>query len=170
MAGLVGGLPIKGISQVEGHPPYPEVMAEALVADALARGASRLLVAGDVTSEAAPVDLGAARRILDGFGALGADYLVARGNHDRAHTGAAYADCRPGRWQGGDCFADEFAPPPGEPSFFTAGFGDLRVIGLDTYDKAGNGAPRSSSATTRCSARPTPWRSPAPTRSKRSSP
>jgi hypothetical protein len=39
-AGLVGGLPqIKGIQQVPGLPPYPEVMLESLVDDASALGA-----------------------------------------------------------------------------------------------------------------------------------
>ena len=40
VAGLVGGLPVKGISQVPGRPPYPEIMAEALTTDARARGAA----------------------------------------------------------------------------------------------------------------------------------
>ena len=39
-AGLVGGLPIIGIQQVPGLPPYPEVMLESLVDDASALGAS----------------------------------------------------------------------------------------------------------------------------------
>jgi hypothetical protein len=54
------GLPgIKGISQVPGHPPYPEIMTEALVDDARRRGAAYLLTAGDV---------GRVRAIFDGFG------------------------------------------------------------------------------------------------------
>lgn len=54
VAGLVGGTSIKGLSQQPGLRPYPEVMAEGLVAEATARGANYLLAAGDLSSEAAP--------------------------------------------------------------------------------------------------------------------
>ncbi|GAA1872848.1 hypothetical protein GCM10009736_45850 [Actinomadura bangladeshensis] len=138
VAGLVGQLPwIKGIEQVPGHPPYPEVMAKALIADARSRGASYLLAAGDVSSEAAPADLENAKSILDTFGTLGTDYLVARGNHDRAHAGAPYASCTPGSWQGNDCFKDAFFPSG--RTYFSHDLRGLRVIGLDTYDKPGDG-------------------------------
>lgn len=141
VAGLVSQLPwIDGIEQVPGHPPYPEVMAKALVADARSRGASYLLAAGDVTSEAAPVDLQSAKSILDAFGTLGSDYLVARGNHDRAHSGKPYASCSPGEHQGNDCFKDVFTPAgSSDRTYFTRDLNGLRVIGLDTYDKPGDG-------------------------------
>ncbi|RFU43291.1 metallophosphoesterase [Actinomadura logoneensis] len=135
VAGLVGGLPwIKGVSQVPGHPPYPEIMATALVDDARARGAAHLLAAGDVSAEAAPGDLARAKGLLDRFGRHGTDYLVTRGNHDRAHDGSS---CTPGRWQGNDCFGDAFFQ--GRPTYFTHDLHGLRIIGLDTYDKPGNG-------------------------------
>ena len=136
VAGLVGGLPIKGISQVPGRPPYPEIMAKALTTDARARGAAYLLAAGDVSAEAVPGDLGTAKRILDGFGTYRTDYFVARGNHDRAHDGAPYAACSVGRWQGNDCFRDEFSDPT---TYFSRNLNGLHVIGLDTYDKKGDG-------------------------------
>jgi hypothetical protein len=138
VAGLVGGIPgIKGISQLPGHPPYPEIMAEALTAEARQRGASRLLAAGDISSEAAPTDDGRAKQLLDAFGRYQSDYFVARGNHDRAHVGKAYASCTPGRWQGNDCFQDEFFRDG--PTYFSRDVNGLRIIGLDTYDKKGNG-------------------------------
>ncbi|MEO5874781.1 MAG: metallophosphoesterase family protein [Streptosporangiaceae bacterium] len=136
VAGLVGGIPaIKGISQVPGHPPYPEIMATALVDDARSRGAAGLLAAGDVTSEGAPADVGRARQLLDRFGTLGTDYLVTRGNHDRAHDGQ---ECSAGQWQGNDCFRDGFFPAGG-PAYFARELRGLRIIGLDTYDKKGGG-------------------------------
>ncbi|TDC62588.1 metallophosphoesterase family protein [Actinomadura sp. GC306] len=142
VAGLVGQLPwIKGIEQLPGHPPYPELMAQALVTDAKARGAHYLLAAGDITSEAAPADLASAKAILDTFGTLGSDYLVARGNHDRAHSGERYASCTPGEHQGNDCYRDAFSSSgssSGE-TYFAHDLNGLRVIGLDTYDKPGNG-------------------------------
>ncbi|HEX2317214.1 MAG TPA: metallophosphoesterase family protein [Thermomonospora sp.] len=139
VAGLIGALPwVKGISQVPGHPPYPEIMTEALVADARRRGARYLLAAGDISSEAAPADVGAARRLLDRFGTLGRDYFVARGNHDRAHEGGDHASCTPGRWQGRDCFRDGFFDGT-EPTYFARDLNGLRVVGLDTYDKPGDG-------------------------------
>jgi len=50
IAGLVGGLPVIGIEQEPGLPPYPEVMLRSLVNDASELGASYLLAAGDITA------------------------------------------------------------------------------------------------------------------------
>jgi hypothetical protein len=110
-------------------------MATAMVQDARSRGARMLLVAGDVTSEAEPPDLARARQLLDGFGDLGEDYLVCRGNHDRPHTGPAYSHCTPTD-RGDDCFADAFADGT---TWFHHHYHGLRILGLDTYDKSGNG-------------------------------
>lgn len=139
VAGLVGGISaIKGISQVPGHPPYPELMAQGLVAEARRCGARYLLAAGDVSAEAAPVDLAKAKSLLDTFGAYRGDYFVARGNHDRAHSGTDYAACSPGQWQGNDCFRDGFFDGA-STTYFSTDLNGLHVVGLDTYDKAGNG-------------------------------
>jgi hypothetical protein len=138
-AGLVGDIPgIVGISQVPGLPPYPEVMLESMVEDATALGARYLLAAGDITAEAVPVDLSQAGRLLGAFGEYRHDWFVARGNHDRAHDGDPWASCRAGRWQGNDCFHDQFFPDD-EATWFTHDVQGLRIIGLDTYDKAGGG-------------------------------
>ncbi|NUS44411.1 MAG: metallophosphoesterase family protein [Mycobacteriaceae bacterium] len=138
VAGKVSAVPqIPGIAQLPGKPPYPRVMAQAMVADAVARGAKYLLVAGDLTAEAAPADDAVVKSILDGFGGYQREYWVVRGNHDRAHAGADYAGCKPGRWQGNDCFGDRFFD--GKPSWFVHELHGLRIIGLDTYDKPGNG-------------------------------
>jgi Icc protein len=139
-AGLAGGIPsIKGIQQVPGRPPYPEVMLESLVEDASALGARFLLAAGDITAEAAPVDLTKAGQLLNRFGRYGKDYFVTRGNHDRAHEGDTYAACRVGEWGGNDCFHDQFFPGD-EPTYFRRELGGLRVLGIDTYDKPGRGS------------------------------
>ncbi len=130
---------LAGVSQVPGHPPYPEVMFESLVADASELGADFLLAAGDITAEAEPVDLRTARRLLDGFGHRNRDWFVTRGNHDRAHEGDAWASCSVGRWGGHDCFVDEFFPG-GDPTYFADEVLGLRVIGIDTYDRAGKGS------------------------------
>lgn len=128
-----------GISQVAGKPPYPEVMCKAMVADARARGAHKLLVAGDVTSEAAPDDLHRAKHLLDRFGRYRDDYFVARGNHDRAHPGPDYSGCSIGPHDPSthDCFADVFDDRG--PTWFSTRIHGLDVIGLDTYDRAGSG-------------------------------
>jgi Icc protein len=140
VAGKSGDIPaLAGVSQVPGLPPYPEIMFRSLVEDATKLGASFLLAAGDITAEAAPVDLRTARQMLDGFGDRHADWFLTRGNHDRAHDGDAYAACSVGRWQGHDCFVDEFFPS-NEPTFFASEVQGLRVLGLDTYDKAGKGS------------------------------
>ncbi|GAA5198720.1 hypothetical protein GCM10023322_72750 [Rugosimonospora acidiphila] len=138
-AGLVGGQPqYIGISQVPGLPPYPEVMLESLVRDVARFDPTYLLAAGDISAEAVPTDLSRAGQLLNGFGKYRDDYFVARGNHDRAHIGDAYASCRVGQWQGNDCFHDAYFPG-NELTYFSRDLSGLHVIGLDTYDKAGGG-------------------------------
>ena len=137
-AGRVGGTQITGVQQAPGRPPYPEVMLESLVHDAGKVGADYLLAAGDISAEAVPVDLSKALQLLKKFGKYRRDYFVARGNHDRAHEGDAYAACGVGQWQGNDCFHDQFFPGS-EPTYFTRELRGLRVIGIDTYDKPGRG-------------------------------
>lgn len=138
-AGRSGDIPgLEGVSQEPGHPPYPEVMMRSLVDDAARLGASFLLAAGDITAEAEPVDLRTAREMLDRFGDRHTDWFLTRGNHDRAHEGEAYAACRVGRWQGNDCFVDQFFPDD-EATWLATELHGLRVLGLDTYDKAGDG-------------------------------
>jgi hypothetical protein len=144
VAGLLKTLPgggevPPGVHQVAGQPPYPEVMAKAMVADAKDRGAHTLLVAGDLTSEAAPGDLRRSKRILERFGTYRHDVFVARGNHDRGHAGAQYASCSVSAVDPStrDCFVDVFDHD--RPTWFATEKHGLRIIGLDTYDKAGNG-------------------------------
>jgi hypothetical protein len=140
-AGLItsagGGIP-PGFSQTPGQPPYPEVMAQALVTDTMRRGIDVLLAAGDLTAEAEPADVTRSKAVLDRFGELGRDWFVARGNHDRAHSGAAWASCKPGQFEGTrDCFRDTYYP--GQQAWYGEQLFGLRLLGLDTYDKTGNG-------------------------------
>ncbi|MFJ9032266.1 metallophosphoesterase [Streptomyces sp. NPDC102274] len=139
-AGLSGSHPeYIGIEQEAGLPPYPEVMLESLVQDTTALKADYLLAAGDISSEAVPVDLSKAHQLLGKFGDYRDDYFIARGNHDRAHIGDPYAHCRVGQWQGNDCFHDQFFPDKDQRTYFSRDLRGLRVIGIDTYDKPGNG-------------------------------
>ncbi|MEU3980774.1 metallophosphoesterase family protein [Streptomyces sp. NPDC026672] len=129
-AGLVAGLPlVRGVSQRPGLPPYPEILGRAVVEEALRRGADLLLAAGDLSAGGAPHDLARARDILDGFGTHGRDYLVVRGNHDRARPGTGH----------GDSFRRAFDGDDG-PGHLSHDMGGLRVIGLDTYRRQDNGA------------------------------
>jgi 3',5'-cyclic-AMP phosphodiesterase len=138
-AGLVGGQPqFIGITQEPGLPPYPEVMLESLVQDVARFEPTYLLAAGDISSEALPNDLSRAGQLLNRFGTYRQDYFVTRGNHDRAHVGDAYATCRVGQFQGNDCFHDAYFPSD-QLTYFSVELSGLHVIGLDTYDKAGNG-------------------------------
>jgi hypothetical protein len=143
VAGLAttqGGVELPpGIRQREGQPPYPEVMASALATETRQRGANVLLAAGDLSSEAAQLDVDDAKQFLDAFGTYEETYLVARGNHDRPHTGDKVAACSavPGADGYHDCFRDSFFPS-GDTWFARQAFG-LRLLGLDTYDKIGNG-------------------------------
>ena len=115
-------------------------MLESLVDDASALGAPFLLAAGDITAEAVPLDLSRAGQLLKRFGEYRRDYFVTRGNHDRAHTRRRRTpSCRVGQWQGNDCFHDQFFPGD-EPTYFSRELQGLRVLGIDTYDKPGNGS------------------------------
>ncbi|WP_328766262.1 metallophosphoesterase family protein [Streptomyces sp. NBC_00286] len=128
-SGLMTGVPLmRGVAQEPGLAPYPEIMSRALVEEARRRGADLLLAAGDISAGGALHDLAEAKRILDGFGSHGQDYFVVRGNHDRPH-----------RDGDGDAFRDGFLGGDG-PAYFARDLGGLRIIGLDTYEKRGNGA------------------------------
>ncbi|MBY8885407.1 metallophosphoesterase [Streptomyces sp. PTM05] len=137
---ITGGWP-PSFQQDPGLPPYPEVMLDAMLSDLRAadRGADVLLVAGDLTSEAEPRDVSRVRQLLDGWGRLGSDYFVARGNHDRPHTGADYAGCTPvaGAADHHDCWGDVF--PYRRQTLTSHQVGGLRLVGLDTttLDAAG---------------------------------
>lgn len=123
-AGLVAGVPLmRGVGQDAGLAPYPRIMGRALVEDARLRGADCLLAAGDLSAGGATADLGEAKRILDGFGGQGADWFAVPGNHDRAAAAGAGAG--------------PFAPDG--PGWFDHDLHGLRIMGLDTYDKPGNG-------------------------------
>jgi 3',5'-cyclic-AMP phosphodiesterase len=133
-SGIIAGDYPPAFRQDEGLPPYPEVMLGALLDDLRRpdRGADRLLVAGDLTAEAEPRDVARARALLDGFGALGGDYFVTRGNHDRPHVGDDWAACGPlpGGRHHRDCWGDGFSRP--WQRLFSAQVGGLHVVGLDT--------------------------------------
>ncbi|MGW3034039.1 metallophosphoesterase [Streptomyces sp. NPDC001178] len=135
-AGLVTGMPLmRGITQEHGRAPYPEIMSRAVVEEARRRGADVLLAAGDISAGGAAEDLAEAKRILDGFGAHGQDYFVVRGNHDRPGHG----NCRSCDGGCGDSFRDGFLGGD-RPAYFARELGGLRIVGLDTYEKDGNGA------------------------------
>src|SRR5262249_50676429 len=72
------------------------------------------------------------RQLLDGFGTLGRDYFVARGNHDRPHVGAAYETCTvvPSATDHHDCWGDVFGFR--RQQLNTGEIGGLRIVGLDT--------------------------------------
>ncbi|MER7182619.1 metallophosphoesterase family protein [Streptomyces hyaluromycini] len=126
VAGLVAGVPfLRGVAQRTGQTPYPELMSRAVVDEARRRGAQLLLAAGDISAGGGPRDLAEAGRILDGFGTHRRDYFVVRGNHDRG-VGED------------DAFHRVFGGPD-RPGWFEHDVGGLRIIGLDTYDKRGNG-------------------------------
>lgn len=138
VSGLVVGDFPPGFRSVPELPPYPEVMLTALLDDLRApdRGAQRLILAGDLTAEATPAQSRSVRAHLDSWGALGRDYLVVRGNHDRPHTGADYDSCAPATAEHRDCFAEFFVP---RQELVEHEIGGLRLLGLDTSDLDGAG-------------------------------
>ena len=125
-------------SQAPGLPPYPVVMAESMTADASARGADVLVVAGDLTAAALPDQLTDSRALLDNFGKLTlsgrlgrGDYVVARGNHDQPQNGSSYAACTPVGTTGYyDCLPAVYDLP--QSTLTSTEVGGLRLVGLDT--------------------------------------
>ena len=105
--------------------------------DASALGAKYLLAAGDITAEAVPVDLSKAGQLLGGSAATPRLLRHPRQPRPGAHR-RPVRGCRAGQWQGNDCFHDQFFPGD-EPTYFRRDLQGLRVIGIDTYDKPGNG-------------------------------
>ncbi len=140
-SGIIAGNWPPSFQQDPGLPPYAEVMLSALLADLRRpdRGADRLLIAGDLTSEALPADVARVRQLLDGWGTLNRDYFVARGNHDRPHVGTPYDGCTPvaGSADHHDCWGDVFPVP--RQTLSSHEVGGLRIVGLDTttLDAAG---------------------------------
>jgi Icc protein len=121
--------------QDPGLPPYPEVMLTGMLGEL--RRHSRpaaLIVAGDMTAEATPPEVARVRELLDGWGRLGTDYFVVRGNHDRPHTGARYASGTlvPGSSGHHDCWGDVYGYR--RQQFSAHELGGLRIVGLDTTD------------------------------------
>ena len=81
--------------QTPGLPPYPQVMLEAMLGDLRQpdRGADRLIVAGDLTSNGYLSQATGVKQLLDGWGTLQRDYFVSRGNHDRSEAGSDWDTC-----------------------------------------------------------------------------
>jgi 3',5'-cyclic-AMP phosphodiesterase len=133
VSGVVAGGWPQAFRQDPGLPPYPEVMLTGMLDDLrhLHRPAA-LIVAGDMTAEALPHQVARARELLGTWGRFGTDYFAVRGNHDRPHTGAAYASGTPvpGTSHHRDCWGDVFGPRRQQLS--THELGGLRIIGLDT--------------------------------------
>ena len=133
ISGLVAANWPQGFRQDPGLPPYPEVMLTGMLDDLRSqRAPAALIVAGDMTAEAVPQDVAGVRTLLDGWGRLGRDYFVVRGNHDRPHTGSRYAagTLVPGTSGHHDCWGDVFGYPRQQLSSHEVG--GLRIIGLDT--------------------------------------
>ena len=128
-------------------------MAQGAVAESVQRGATLMLVNGDLTAEARPEELTECRSLLDSFGTLASTrslrpgddptYFVTRGNHDRAHTGDSCSAFE-GSTTLEDCFGDTFAASwdPGTTHFSVA-LGDdraaYRFVGLDSNDGSSTG-------------------------------
>ncbi|MFH5207982.1 metallophosphoesterase family protein [Antrihabitans spumae] len=133
VSGIVSGDLPPGYRQDQGLPPYPEVMLSAMLDDLRSpdRGADQLILAGDLTAEATAVDSAAVRARLDAWGSLGSDYFVCRGNHDRPHVGAEYAQCSavPAAPDHHDCWGDSFVD---HQKLLSYQVGGLRLLGIDT--------------------------------------
>jgi Icc protein len=127
------GLP-PGYGSDPGQPPYTHVMAQAAVSESKARGASLMLLAGDLTSGGEPVNLDYAKATFDQFGQYRRDYYVTRGNHDVAHTGSSYQACRtvPGNPTYHDCLRDCFFPDG--QTYFSFDRHGVHFTALDTND------------------------------------
>ncbi|WP_216897082.1 metallophosphoesterase [Nocardia alni] len=117
----ISGLLIAGLTPGLRHETdqHPEIMLDALLTDLRHpdRTVDHLIVAGDLTDSGTLEQSRAVRQRLDGWGTLGRDYFVCRGNHDvprdprRDDWGAVFHPL-------GHVSADDVA--------------GLRILGLDT--------------------------------------
>jgi Icc protein len=133
VSGVVAAGWPQAFRQDPGRPPYPEVMLTGMLDDLSHRHCpAALIVAGDMTAEALPQQVARARELLDGWGQLGTDYFVVRGNHDRPHNGPAWASGTlvPGTSHHRDCWGDVFGRR--RQQLATHELGGLRLIELDT--------------------------------------
>ncbi|WP_282778572.1 metallophosphoesterase [Nocardia sp. CC201C] len=105
---------------------HPDMMLGAVLDDLRTpdRAADHLVVAGDLTDEGSPEQSRGVRDRLDGWGALGRDYFVCRGNHDQLED----ADDDP--------WGSVFHP---HQRLVDHELGGLRLIGLDTTRPRGAG-------------------------------
>ncbi|MET9492861.1 metallophosphoesterase [Nocardia sp. NPDC006630] len=142
VSGLItAGLP-PGVRQDPGLPPYPEVMLTAVLDDLRRpdRGADHLILAGDLTAEATPAQVGGVHAHLSAWGAPGRDWFACRGNHDRPHLGGEYTGCTP-FLDHYDCWGESFTPRQQLAEYEV---GELRLLALDTteLDAAGGSIDR----------------------------
>ena len=104
-----------------------------------ALGADFLLAAGDITAEAVPVDLSRAGQLLTRFGAYRSDYFVTRGQpRPGAHRRRLRQRAGSGSGRATTASTTTSSPATSRPTS-RRDLQGLRVIGIDTYDKPGNG-------------------------------
>lgn len=136
-----------GVGETLGNRHAEWVLRDSLT-EIARRRPSALVVNGDVTDGGQEHQARRAREILDGYGVLGEDYFVTRGNHDRPRRGD-------GDHASGDRTAPHYLPGGSAEGIFRDPFGDvfeapyqrlwhtraggLRLIGIDTAE-AGNSA------------------------------
>lgn len=142
VSGLItAGLP-PGVRQDPGLAPYPEVMLTAVLDDLHRpdRGVDHLILAGDLTAEATPAQVGGVHSRLSAWGAPGRDWFACRGNHDRPHLGGEYTGCTP-LLDHYDCWGESFTPRQQLAEYEV---GELRLLALDTteLDAAGGSIDR----------------------------
>lgn len=121
-----------------GQLPYPTVMGRAMLAGVRGHGAEHLIVNGDLTAEAEPIDVRTAYQMLSEFGAVRnggslrePTVLTTRGNHDRPHSGDQYRACASvAGTDRFDCTVADFPLPL--QTMYSAEHRGIRLIGLDT--------------------------------------
>lgn len=131
------------IVQVDGLPPFPDLMLAGALAEIRARGVDRLFVNGDTTDEARPQEVARFVEIMNTYGAHGVDWHVTRGNHDRPHVpssdpwaGYERHAVLPGTADHRDPWGEALVP---RQRMWTTRVGELRIMGIDSthLDAAG---------------------------------
>nr|WP_120491759.1 metallophosphoesterase family protein [Corynebacterium lactis] len=126
-----------GLSAEPGDQPFSSMQLEGLLKTVATDEIGTIVVNGDCTDSNRPEEYDEFLRVMNGFGELGKQWFVTRGNHDNHPPGLPNINGRRGRGirrgktEIPDYFSKRLIPTQ---QHWTTQVGDVRLIGLDTAE------------------------------------